>query len=615
MSEVDKQLNLLGLEGGMDAIHVEGAIALGRLKRVGTIDGCHPGHSRCEQEDTQIDPLGTCARFWRLCSKWEASGSMKLEAEQEPEVEGTACSGPGAVTCDAVKRAFIGVRLQTMRGLTRDQFTGWKSLAVLVVLLFVKLSLITGISDEKGLVSPVAEQVSETEGSVSGAVSVSVDAVDNELAGGGVLLDSTMKKRLGIRVREAFIKLASEGDLNAAFELFLGCLEGRWDDWSDKEAEEWLQKAAELGHANAQYLYAVSWQHPVRLGGVFEDKAAKWFSISSENGNANADVGLGLLAQQPASGEPDHAKALFYFRQASSRGNRIGDALVGMCYELGLGTAMNLKEAEHFYRRAIDGGFDNNPFALPGMPLSQEEAAIEALANAATSLGTFVLNRSEPGLKETAEVKEALAMYKMGAEAGLDEAAFLLGVLFQKGGQVEKDERVAFGWLKKAASVGHVESQFLLGWNYEHGVGVAQSDGNAMDWYNRAANQGHVRSLVNLAFMLREQKDYGLAYKCFESAARMGDHKSFLVIGDFYKEGLGLEKDAVQAYKWYYLAYRLNEAGAQSLLNAMAESMTPVQLVEAIRLAAQFIRQVRAKGSFDMLVMPPEFDQANSLTY
>ena len=63
MSEVDKQLNMLGLEGGMDAIHVEGAIALGRLKRVGTIDGCLPGHSRCQQEDTQIAPLALVRGF------------------------------------------------------------------------------------------------------------------------------------------------------------------------------------------------------------------------------------------------------------------------------------------------------------------------------------------------------------------------------------------------------------------------------------------------------------------------------------------------------------------------------------------------------------------------
>ena len=45
-------------------------------------------------------------------------------------------------------------------------------------------------------------------------------------------------------------------------------------------------------------------------------------------------------------------------------------------------------------------------------------------------------------------------------------------------------------WLRKAADEGFAMTQYMLGMSYEHGVGVAKEEKDAVTWYRRVADQG-----------------------------------------------------------------------------------------------------------------------------
>jgi TPR repeat protein len=56
----------------------------------------------------------------------------------------------------------------------------------------------------------------------------------------------------------------------------------------------------------------------------------------------------------------------------------------------------------------------------------------------------------------------------------------------------------AVEWFQKAADQGLVAAQFNLGIMYENGQGVEKDDERAVEWYQRAADQGHVKAQFNL---------------------------------------------------------------------------------------------------------------------
>jgi len=65
------------------------------------------------------------------------------------------------------------------------------------------------------------------------------------------------------------------------------------------------------------------------------------------------------------------------------------------------------------------------------------------------------------------------------------------------------DFRSAFIQYQNAADQGYVLAEYNLGVLYEKGWGVGKDEGRAVAWYRRAAEQGFVLAQFNLRNMLR----------------------------------------------------------------------------------------------------------------
>ncbi len=102
---------------------------------------------------------------------------------------------------------------------------------------------------------------------------------------------------------------------------------------------------------------------------------------------------------------------------------------------------------------------------------------------------------------ELGDYQTAYAEFLKLAQTGDSNAETALGVLYDNGDGVPKDQRVAVMWYRKAAEKGNPQAQLNLGIHCEQGQGVEQEDAVALGWYSKAAEQGYAAAEVALGNM------------------------------------------------------------------------------------------------------------------
>ena len=108
-------------------------------------------------------------------------------------------------------------------------------------------------------------------------------------------------------------------------------------------------------------------------------------------------------------------------------------------------------------------------------------------------------------------------------------AQYNLGIMYDTGDGVPKNDAEAFKWYRKAADQGDAEAQFNVGNGYATGRGVPQNNIRAYAWWSLAKTQGDADAATNIdklkPKMTPEQIADGqaLATKCYESAYKECD--------------------------------------------------------------------------------------------
>jgi TPR repeat protein len=170
------------------------------------------------------------------------------------------------------------------------------------------------------------------------------------------------------------------------------------------------------------------------------------------------------------------------------------------------------------------------------------------------------------GVKDNGPIphrSDAEKWFRLAATQGDADAQFWLGTAYQRGWFGGFDDREAFQWLRKAAAQGLPNAQFSLGQMYEDGEGVPESDSLAATWYRKAADHspaylgGVWEAEVQLAYMYRD----------------------------------GRLKDKVQAYMWFAIVGSSVDPPTDDDMRQVARHMTRAQIVQAQRLAEDWIKR------------------------
>ena len=87
------------------------------------------------------------------------------------------------------------------------------------------------------------------------------------------------------------------------------------------------------------------------------------------------------------------------------------------------------------------------------------------------------------------------------AEQSDAEAQYNLGVRYENGRGVRKNQQKAFWWWRVAAEHGHPQAQYNLGLMYSNGEGVPEDYQEARKWYRLAAEQGDATAQYQLGII------------------------------------------------------------------------------------------------------------------
>jgi S1-C subfamily serine protease len=192
-----------------------------------------------------------------------------------------------------------------------------------------------------------------------------------------------------------------------------------------------------------------------------------------------------------------------------------------------------------------------------------------------------------------------------------------LGVMYDTGDGVPKDDAEAVKWFRLAAEQGHAGAQANLGRMYRFGMGVPKDDAEAAKWYRLAADQGDAKAQCELGVMYNTGKgvprDAAECLMWVRRAAEQGDEGAQLYLSAKFMIGKDVPTNYVLAYSWASLAAARGNALAKTGRDLLSKQMTREQIAEAQRIAAEFRPKVwKADDATKAPLAAPRIDVTGS---
>ena len=126
---------------------------------------------------------------------------------------------------------------------------------------------------------------------------------------------------------------------------------------------------------------------------------------------------------------------------------------------------------------------------------------------------------------------------------------------------------------ERAAEAGVLEAAFLMGTAFDEGLGKPVDPVQAAVWHRRAGERGHVLGAHNLGNQYAAgrgvEEDHALAAEWWLRAAERGDAITQLRLGEAYEAGRGVPLDLDRAREWYGRAAAAGNAQALEQLERL----------------------------------------------
>ena len=198
---------------------------------------------------------------------------------------------------------------------------------------------------------------------------------------------------------------------------------------------------------------------------------------------------------------------------------------------------------------------------------------------------------------------KALEFFKQSAKVANAEAFYWIGVMYEQGKSVSKNDKRAFKYFKESANLGYSWGFNKMGQFYQYGKGVEIDEDEALKMYNSACkkgcsdenletrmreiqeiklNKGVVESLLSQAQEHYNGSNYEEAVKLFYQAAKLGDCDAKYRVGEMYRNGKGVEENCSEAIRYFKMAEELNQGPACYELAEMYEKGEGVPIDEEL---------------------------------
>lgn len=368
----------------------------------------------------------------------------------------------------------------------------------------------------------------------------------------------------------------------------------------------WYQKSAETGDSNGMYNTAKCYQTG---RGVLKNPAQSvfWFQKSAEAGNTHGMYNLAKLYISGRGVSQDYTKAKIWLQKAADAGNNAAMKMLGDLYMDGNGVLQDFDEAKIWYQKAVEWG--NREVIDVLKEITYKSSYSKANFRSQAEISQDIRKKIEEAndFYEKEDYKRAAEIYLSLKESDLTpEAMYRLGILYEEGNGVARDDAQAVYWYQVAANAGYSYAMFNLGMMYYGGTGILQNYNKAIEWYQKAAEAGDSDGMYYLATMYRKgegvSKNFGEAIKWFQKSAETGDSDAMCALGHMYKKGEGISQDFGKAMEWYQKAAKAGNNRAIEILKEKQQKTAAVPVNRPVSIKTPRRKQKKKDKLYNITV-------------
>ena len=374
-------------------------------------------------------------------------------------------------------------------------------------------------------------------------------------------------------------------------------------------------EAAKYPYAEAQYAVGCCYYSGI---GVQQNylEAFNWFEKAANQNHLTAQYRLGEMYEKGIGVESDESEAVKWYTCAADRGhiearNHLSNNVVSQ-KEVIMENPLKerLSEAQHRLavadREVVEAqfqlaiAFEENQDYVEAIHYHRLLASDKGHKGAQCRLGRIYLN----GDHTSQNYIEARLLLTQSAHQGVSEAQYLLGEIYEKGLGTLKNYPEAVKWFEMAAERGHrkaidkiktqKEENPLRVLDAQHRLDVANEEAVVAERHTLDAKQRHINAQYNLGvlyLMPSELQNFQSAFNWFEKAGNQGLPEAQINLGLMCSKGQGMEKDNIEALKWFSLAAAQGNVTATKYANATRDEMTDLEINEAHERALGFVQQ------------------------
>lgn len=293
-----------------------------------------------------------------------------------------------------------------------------------------------------------------------------------------------------------------------------------------EDAAALYEKTAQAGDNDSRWLLA-GLHLSKKLKASSRDRARELLEAAAAEGHPASCHDLGSLLESGFfGGKPDPEKARFFFQQAAEGGHARSQYLMGQ-FALLPGPDKDEKIALEWLQKANSQNFVDAKFAL--------------------------VQFYDTGLAGVrADPQHATALCLEAAIGGSTLAMNEMGIRYQRGSGIAKDEVAAIGWFSLASQFNMAVAHINLGNCFELGRGCKQ--------------------------------DFDIAGQHYAAASKLNHPVGQLLLANFFEDGKGTAKNPVHAYVLYTYAAAQNNQEAAKRRADLEKKLNKDQIQEAKKL-------------------------------
>jgi len=325
---------------------------------------------------------------------------------------------------------------------------------------------------------------------------------------------------------------------------------------NQKRGFEWMMKSAQhgydLGQFNVARAYFKGW-------GVTRDtkKGFEWLKKSAENGYIAAAGTIAICYECGLDVEQNTELALQWYLKASENHDIESCYQLGGCYAQGKWVPQNYEKAFEYYT------------AIANLKYDQSEAIYYARA----SLGVMY----EEGLGVEKNEAKAIEWYEKALEKNMFNilcgvAANNLAIYLLQGNGIGQVKKRAFELLEMAANKDSDSAMLNLGLVHEYGLVNEKNEMSAFFWYKKSAERENDNGLLYLGrcffYGIGVERNYNKARELFMQAALRGNASAHYFLGLICEFGL-VGSVNIEEARHYYL--KASDSGVEKARVALGQ--------------------------------------------